>query len=82
MSYSFCPLFKTCRMVNNRIIVSDNTIRENYIRTYCKCKVESWENCKRYKTRNELNFCPDFVLPDSKMSVAEIIERFDAEEIS
>jgi len=39
-----------------------------------------WLTCTRYITKSQLNFCPDFVLPDTDATPDEIIARFDADE--
>lgn len=33
----------------------------------------------RYRAKEEIYFCPDFVMPDSKMTMDEIIDKFDEE---
>ncbi len=53
-----------------------------YIENFCKAEKSKWCTCKRLLTKNALNFCPDFVLPDSTLSIEEIIDKFDNEIIN
>jgi len=40
------------------------------------------ESCKRLIAKNTLDFCPDFVLPATPLSVDEIIDKFDEENLN
>jgi len=55
----------------------DAVAREAYLKSYCTAGVSNWTSCKRYITKSELNYCPDFVLPDTELSPIEIIDKFD-----
>ncbi|HOY39694.1 MAG: hypothetical protein KBB11_09700 [Bacteroidales bacterium] len=57
--------------------MDDKIIQQNYISNYCKNSSGNWSNCKRLITKNEIHFCPDFVLPDTVESVSEIIDIYD-----
>lgn len=81
MKGTVCPSFENCQLVFDKNIVKDKEVRNNYIIQYCKSKNHSWYNCKRFMTKQKLNFCPDFVLPDSKHSPDEIIDKYDNENI-
>jgi hypothetical protein len=74
-----CPNYPTCQLIHVPGFVEPETIREVYIRDYCMNRLENWQNCIRFQTHNLLHFCPDFVLPDTHLSVDEIIQRFDNE---
>lgn len=65
-------------MVFTEVVVPDKTVKENYIVTWCKDAEGIWGNCTRYLTKKSLGFCPDFVVPDTPLTVDEIIEKFDA----
>ncbi len=58
-------------------LVSDPQRRQFYLNTYCLHGDKAWNSCKRLIAKNALNFCPDFVLPDSPLSPSEIIDEFD-----
>jgi len=76
MSDSDCPNFNTCKLVNSNEIILAKDVLDHYISEYCMNK-NNWRYCKRYITKNTLNFCPDFVLPDTRLTPDEIIEKFD-----
>lgn len=73
-----CPNLATCVLVSNK----DNSLSVNkhneYLREYCHGKYESWNSCTRFRVKKSINFCPDFVLPDSVMTPDEVIDRFDS----
>jgi hypothetical protein len=74
-----CPNYPTCQLIQIPGFIESVTIREAYITTYCNANPEYWSNCKRYQTHHFLGFCPDFIFPDSSLSLDEIIDRFDIE---
>jgi len=63
-------------------IIHDKQLINKYINEYCLSESLEWKKCKRYLTNSVLNFCPDFVLPDSTMTIDQIIEKFDKESIA
>lgn len=72
-----CPDYNICRLVHTTSIVSDSQRKLFYLHAYCIRGDEAWSSCKRYIAKNTLNFCPDFVLPDSLLSPSEVIDEFD-----
>jgi hypothetical protein len=78
MNSGQCPNYNECALVNKQIDLSDDVYRD-YINGYCCHNKESWSECMRFRTKEKINFCPDFVLPDSVMTVEEVIDRFDKE---
>ena len=79
MSELFCPNINVCRLVTTLKVVPEMYKRNDYLNTYCKVGESAWSRCKRYSTKQKLNFCPDFVLPDSLLTPDEIIDKFDDE---
>lgn len=77
MEESHCPNYDVCQLVHSASLVSDPSKKRFYLDTYCLGNAKAWSSCKRFIARNALNFCPDFVLPDSPLSPSEIIDRFD-----
>jgi hypothetical protein len=75
-----CPNYGGCRLVTTKVVVPDNSKKEKYLHDYCETE-ENWKNCLRYITRKSLWMCPDFVLPDSKMTEDEIIEKYEKNEM-
>ena len=68
-------------MVATDLVAADKEKKKEYINTWCMQTEETWVNCKRFITKKTLSFCPDFVLPDTTLSVDEIIDKFEEENI-
>jgi hypothetical protein len=49
---------------------------------YCTAGRQHWGSCTRLVVKQALNFCPDFVLPDSQMTPDEVIEKFDEDTLA
>ena len=75
----YCPNFEGCQLLNTNQVIDDQKQKDIYREEYCINPELTWKNCKRYQTRVALNFCPDFVLPDTKLSPAEIMNKYDEE---
>jgi hypothetical protein len=75
-----CPNIDICRLVNAADYRIESVDRENYLKQYCKSATDKWDYCKRYIFKQEMNFCPDFILPDTTLSAMEIIDKYDEEE--
>lgn len=80
MSDQFCPNINTCRLVSTEQVIPDEEEKENYINTWCRQDTEKWKGCKRFETKKTLGFCPDFVKPDTTLSIDEIIDKFEEEQ--
>jgi len=72
-----CPNYATCQLIHIPGFVEPENLRETFVQEYCTDSADNWINCKRFKTNNILHFCPDFVLPDTPLSIDEIMDRFD-----
>jgi hypothetical protein len=57
--------------------MSGKLSRNEYIAIYCIVDDQHWKHCKRFLAKQNMGFCPDFVLPDTTLSIAEIIDKFD-----
>jgi hypothetical protein len=77
MSDPDCPNTTTCKLVNNIDFLEDKALRDRYIKSYCKGGKSNFESCTRYTTKNTIHFCPDFVLPDTDMTLNEIIDKYE-----
>jgi len=77
MSENSCPNYKTCRLINSAGFNTGKLTKEQYIPVYCINGKQKWESCKRFQTKEILGFCPDFVLPDTNLTMDEIIDKFD-----
>jgi hypothetical protein len=80
MGTDICVNYKTCRLVTASDYKMETIKKQMYLKSYCNTGTDRWKTCKRYITKNELNFCPDFVLPDTALSPDEIVEKFDEDE--
>jgi len=74
-----CPNIESCNLVVKTNIVNDETKRNEFMISYCNDSSQRWKSCKRYIVKNAINFCPDFVLPDSNMTPDQVIDKFDLE---
>ena len=76
-----CPNYINCQLINKEGVLQDKNRQRQYIRGFCQGEDEPWGRCKRYLTKQELNFCPDFVLPDSPWSPDEVLDIFEEREM-
>jgi hypothetical protein len=74
-----CSNYGGCRLVQTNDVEPDKARKAIYLADYCETD-ENWKNCVRYITRKSLWICPDFVLPDSKMTEDEIVEKYEKDE--
>jgi hypothetical protein len=73
-----CPSKNNCQVFTLEGLV-DKGRREYYAETYCEAGEPQWKQCMRFRTKQELNLCPDFVLPDSTLSTDEILDLLENE---
>ncbi len=76
MTIFHCPNYNRCDLVVKKLNL-DKARYNYYIDNYCCCNNEAWLRCKRFRVKGTIHFCPDFVLPDTEMSIDEIIDMFD-----
>ena len=81
MADNICPNINTCRMVATTEVVPDEAQRQDYINKWCKQGEEVWIKCTRFNTKKKLGFCPDFVVPDTKLSIDEILDKFEEDNL-
>ena len=74
-----CPNITTCKLVTNPENRLPEEVLIDYERRFCRHR-DYYHQCKRYQAKQELGFCPDFVLPDSPEGIPDIIARFDEAE--
>lgn len=79
MPETICPNINSCRMVTTAEVMPDKKVKEAYMDTWCRDAGEKWGDCKRFITKAKLGFCPDFVVPDTALSIDEIIDKFEDE---
>jgi len=74
-----CPNKTTCPVHSVEGFVKDPVKKEYYIHTYCDAGEDNWSNCCRYIAKRSLNLCPVFVMPDSELTVDEILDKLENE---
>ena len=77
MSAEQCPNINSCRMVSTDMVVPDEKKKEEFMDNWCRKDEEVWGKCKRFHTKKSLGFCPDFVVPDTTLSIDEIVDKFE-----
>jgi len=77
MNNIFCPNYSDCQIIKSESIVKDSEKKQHYINNYCESNENGWKDCKRYNTKGVLNFCPDFVLPDTILTINEILNKIE-----
>ncbi len=82
MSLDKCPNYANCQLVHQEGFLPDKTRQQSFVQTYCLHTEGGWSSCKRYMTKKAWNICPDFVLPDTDLSVDDILDRFEEQEMS
>ena len=71
-----CPNINGCQVLNIRGFVECEDVKNFYINTYCSIDTkEGYFLCKRFQTKKALGFCPEFVLPDSEITLDEIMDK-------
>jgi hypothetical protein len=71
-----CPSYDQCKLLHAEDFIISAEHRQHYKSAFCT-KSAAWDKCRRMQVGKKLHFCPDFVLPDSKLSTDEIIDTFD-----
>lgn len=77
MNKPLCENFEICRLVCAKDFDIQPNTKAGYIRNYCSNGKENWSKCNRFITKSNLDFCPDFVLPDTNFAMDEVISKFD-----
>jgi hypothetical protein len=72
-----CPNFETCELVIKPDFAVDGKSRAKYIIDFCRASESKRNRCKRLIMKNTYHFCPEFVLPDTKLTPDEIIDKFE-----
>jgi hypothetical protein len=72
-----CPNAESCPVLlfSNFVEVEQ---KHFYEEKYCFAGFkEGYSKCKRFQTKKVLGFCPEFVFPDSEMTMEEIIIKYE-----
>ncbi|MCL2313518.1 MAG: hypothetical protein FWC41_13765 [Firmicutes bacterium] len=63
-----CPMF-------SGVLESNPTLIRTYKNLYCENGKDGHEKCKRFQVAALVGSCPSHILPNSQLSVDEIIKR-------
>jgi len=77
MNDYYCINYSTCKFINEEIIDCKLNSKDYYLEKFCTNQDLYWKNCKRYQVKNELGFCPDFIFPETELTLDEIIDKID-----
>jgi len=69
-----CRLCNRCDLFNGDINLPEDT-RIMYKYHYCLAKENRWEQCKRFIFENINGYCPDFVMPNSLLTLDQIWQK-------
>ena len=75
MERSRCPRIDHCAMIAGRLDIDENH-KETFKHRFC---LGDYDSCKRLIVIEKLHMCPDFVLPDSSISIDEVMEIMENE---
>lgn len=67
----FCPKTPKCPLFNGNLLKRAESA-EVYKNNYCKSK---YLECKRYQISEKVGKCADFVMPNSMLTLDEIVEK-------
>jgi hypothetical protein len=76
------PNIEICKLVITPGFMDNKYQRNIYLQTYCRSDSNKWESYKQSIVKHKLNYCPDFVLPDTELIPDEIINKFDRENLN
>jgi hypothetical protein len=67
-----CPIY-------SGILKSNSTLSSTYKNLFCLNGPEGKNSCRRYQVSKTIGTCPPNILPNSQMSVIEIINKMKTE---
>ena len=71
-----CPNVVRCQVLTIQGFVESDDVKNHYYNSYCNVDADNgYPQCKRFQTKNALGFCPDFVFPDTIMTLDEIMDK-------
>ena len=73
---NICPRQAVCSLFNDKITTFKSKMSlEIYKKLYCNARDEYWKECKRLTIINKTGKCADFVMPNSSLTIEQIIEK-------
>jgi hypothetical protein len=77
-----CPKHAVCNLFNDKIQTFNSPQSlVIYKKLYCNAKDEYWKNCKRLMIYKKTGKCADFVMPNSSLTVEQIIDKMKEQSI-
>ncbi len=73
----YCPNHHACKIIVDAGFPLEQEERTHYIHHFCQNGEAAWSRCKRYMVKEAWHLCPDFVLPDTRLSPDEILDIFE-----
>lgn len=74
MNKSICEKIEKCPIYQG-ILRSNEVLTKTYKKLFCENGIEGKNECVRYKVAKVMGVCPPDILPNTKVSVEEIIEK-------
>ena len=68
-----CPIY-------NEILKSNEIMIDTYKGLYCNAGQENYSKCKRYQVSKIIGWCPGNILPNSQISIEDIVKEAKAQE--
>lgn len=69
-----CENYQTCPIYSG-VLQGLQFTSETYRKMYCDADSQGWSRCKRYQVKKRIGSCPEGILPNSNLSVEEIIAQ-------
>jgi hypothetical protein len=76
METQVCKNFEKCPIYNG-ILKDKEATSSGYKRQYCEAGEKGWSACKRYLVKGKTGKCPPNLLPNSMLSVDDIIANMN-----
>lgn len=73
----FCPKIAKCPLFNGFLLKRAES-EEVYKNLFCR-DTNRYKDCKRYMVAETVGKCADFVMPNSSLTIDQIIERMKNE---
>lgn len=73
---NICPKQRVCNLFNDKIqtFKSEQSLII-YKKLYCNAKDEYWQECRRLMIYKKTGKCADFVMPNSSLTIDQILDK-------
>jgi hypothetical protein len=73
-----CPNAVNCQVLHKEGFVKDEETKEYYRARFCSVDSKNgYFSCVRFITKQKLGFCPDFIFPNTEMTIDEIFNKLE-----